>query len=469
MQIPFEFEPRSYQRRWLEAFDNGAKRLVVIAHRRSGKDKLFWNLTIREMCRRVGNYLYCLPAYAQARKVVWEGITVAADGSSIRFLDHIPKEIIYAKNETDMLITLRHPERPAEPGSTVQLVGLDRNIDYLMGSNPIGIVLSEFALMSMSAWNLVSPILRENRGWAAFCTTPRGRNHAHQMYESARKEQAHAVAEGVPSEYYAELLTINDTVRDAPGEDGSPVVAEADLDGERRQGMPEALIQQEYYCSFQGHLEGAFYSSLIREAEKEGRVGKVPYDPNLSVDSYWDLGISDSSVVIFVQNLAGKELRIIDFYEASGEGLNHYVKVLQNKPYTYGSHYGPHDLKVRELSSGKSRLEHARRLGINFKVAPKLPIADGIDAVRALLPRCWFDEVKCERLVECLANYRKVWNEKTLEYSSTPLHDYTSHAADAFRIFATTFREAREDDYPAYANSSFNIFEPAYEAEYSVF
>jgi len=196
---------------------------------------------------------------------------------------------------------------------------------------------------------------------------------------------------------------------------------------------------EEYLHVWEGEIkafaDGAYYKQQLVDARAEGRITQVPYDPLLKVHTVWDLGIGDSTAIWFAQLTRG-ETRVIDYYEMSGEGLAHYAKVLQNKPYVYGQHHAPHDIRVRELGSGKSRLEQAQALGINFDIVPNIPIDDGIAAVRASFPLCWFDAVKCARGLDCLANYHREWDEDRLDWRMRPEHDYSSHAADAFRYLA---------------------------------
>jgi hypothetical protein len=202
---------------------------------------------------------------------------------------------------------------------------------------------------------------------------------------------------------------------------------------------------------------GAYYSTQMEHAMRENRICKVPWEPLLPVHTIWDLGMDDHTAIGFMQEY-GLEFRFIDYYSNTGEGLGHYVKELNTKPYVYGKHYGPHDLKVRELGTGLSRQQAAKAMGINFSVVQKHEVADGIEQVRNILPRCWFDEEKCSTLVESLKSYRKDWNAVMKCYSSTPLHDWSSHGADMFRYFAwsakdrsRTTKEKRsdraEDDY----------------------
>ncbi|HEV2110849.1 MAG TPA: hypothetical protein VGT99_05795, partial [Gammaproteobacteria bacterium] len=272
------------------------------------------------------------------------------------------------------------------------------------------------------AWDYVRPILAENGGWALFIYTPRGKNHGFELYDIARHR----------GDWFAEQLTVADTGILTP-----ETIAE-----ERASGMSEALIQQEYYCSFEAASEGSYYGKLLEQAERGGRVTQVPHQPELAVDTWWDLGIGDSTAIWFAQR-AGLEQHLIDYYECSGEGLAHYAKVLQERGYVYGSHWAPHDIAARELGTGKSRLEVARNLGLNFKVAPRLSVEDGIEAVRNLLPRCWFDAQKCRQGLRALKSYHRDFNEHRQAFLPHPVHDWASHGADAFRTGAVTLKDCK--------------------------
>jgi hypothetical protein len=222
------------------------------------------------------------------------------------------------------------------------------------------------------------------------------------------------------------------------------------VEDERKAGMPEELIQQEFYCSFDAPLVGAYYGDLLRDMVEKDRIGKVPHEPERPVTTSWDLGIADYTAIWFHQ-LIGHEHRLIDYYQSSGVGLDHYAKILSEKPYTYKEHLVPHDATVRELGTGKSRLEIARKLGLNMRVVPKLPLADGINATRLFLPKVWIDEGNCEIGLEGLRQYTK---ERVLDeegsrgealFRDKPLHNWASHPADALRTLAVGLREFRKE------------------------
>lgn len=403
IQVPVDWSPRPYQLPMWKYLEQGGKRAVAIWHRRAGKDATSLNFTVVQAVQEPGLYWHLLPTYNQGRKIVWDGRT--KEGKP--FLDAWPSELITSVNSTEMKIELSN-------GSIWQVVGTD-NVDRLVGANPRGCVFSEYSLQDPRAWDYIRPILAENGGWAIFIYTPRGRNHGYDLYNMAKSNP----------DWHCELLTTEQT----------GVLTEKIIEDERKAGMPEEMIQQEFFCSFDAGLVGAYYSQQMGFLLAEKRLTKVPYDPMLEVHTAWDIGIADSVAIGFVQ-VYDQEIRMIDYYENSGEGMLHYIKVLRDKPYLYGKHFGPHDLAVREFTSGKSRLEVAGQLGLKFTVIPRISVEDGIEATRNMLPRTYWDEAKCSRWIEALRQYKKVWDDKKKAFSSQPLHDWTSHAADMTRMLA---------------------------------
>lgn len=401
--VPVDWAPRSYQKPLWRYLENGGKRAVAVWHRRAGKDATSLNHTVTQAVQRPGLYWHLLPTYNQGRKIVWDGRT--KEGKP--FLDAWPKELIVSANATDMKLELQN-------GSIWQVVGTD-NVDRLVGANPIGCVFSEYSLQDPRAWDYIRPILAENGGWAVFIYTPRGRNHGHALFEMAKNNP----------DWFCESLSVEDT----------KVLTEKVINDERLAGMPEEMIQQEFFCSFDAGLVGAYYSQQMAYLLAEKRLTKVPYDPLLEVHTAWDIGVGDSTAIGFVQ-IYGEEIRMIDYYENSGEGLIHYAKVLRDKPYLYGKHYGPHDLAVREFISGKSRIEVAAAVGIKFTLVPRASVEDGIEAVRNMLMRTYWDNDKCGRWIEAMRQYKKQWDDKRRVFSSMPVHDWTSHPADMIRTLA---------------------------------
>lgn len=402
VNVSLDYTPRWYQQRFESAMFSGCKRAILVWHRRCGKDIACLNFMINEMIKKVGVYYYIFPSQRQARKVIWDGI----DESGKAFLSFFPKELIEGKpNNTEMKVKFKN-------GSLFQLVGSD-HYDSLAGTNPCGVVLSEYSLQDPKGWELIlSPILLKNGGWAVFNGTPRGKNHQYELHTMANRNE----------DWFVQKLTIDDT----------NLISQQQLDKERKEGRSEEILQQEYYCSYDRGIEGTFYGKLIDEAHRSGRIGNVPYDPAVAIDTYWDLGFGDSTAIVFTQSV-GQELHVIDYYENHGEGLTHYAKMLQDKNYVYGTHFGPHDIEAGHLSIGKSLKSYAQELGLRFQVIPKTEVEYGIECVRSQLAITWFDEKKCSHLIKCLENYHKKFNDKMNCYSTTPVHDWSSHGADSFR------------------------------------
>lgn len=434
IRIPYRFEPRPYQIPFWEAMDNGCRYGVAVWHRRSGKDKTFWNFMIREAFRRIGNYYYFLPTYNQGRKIIWDG----KDKGGMPFLSHIPKQLMKGDpNNTDMRINLVNLYDANEAGSQIQVIGSD-NIDSIVGTNPVGCVFSEYSLQDPRGWDFIRPILRENGGWAIFNYTPRGKNHGFELYEMARRNP----------EWYVSRLTVEDTY----GRGGT--VGPEDVDLERRAGMRENLIQQEYYVSFEAAVENAVWADEVYACRNGGRVTRVPWDARTPVDTYWDIGWDDATAIWFVQQFRN-EIRLVDYYEGRLAGIEHYVKVLRDKPYIYGRHLHPHDSGSKLMASGgKSMQEMAWECGLSVEVAPRLTKEEQIQHARSVFNRCWFDEDRCAKGFDALSSYHFGFDEAKRVLSRSPVHDWSSHASDAFMLMACNVEavargERKRLEYPA--------------------
>lgn len=408
-----KFVPRSYQLPIMDALVNkGYKRVLAILPRRAGKDMTAWNLCIRSCIEKTCVIYYIFPTYAQAKKVIWDSITNTGE----RFLDYIPKELIESTNGQEMKIRFKN-------GSLLQLVGSD-SYDALMGTNPQGVVFSEYALQDPRAYQYMRPILTSNNGWALFISTPRGKNHMWELYQIAKHS----------SDWFCYKLTVDDTHH----------IPLSLIEKEKAEGiMSEDLIQQEYYTSFEMGVEGAYYTKYLDRMRVKGQIGQVPWESAFKVHTAWDLGVRDSTAIIFFQTI-GQTVRIIDYYEKNKEGLEHYINVLESKPYAYGKHIAPHDIRVREFTSGLTRIEKARQLGVKFTVADDVSIADGIEAVRSVFSKVWIDEISCAQLIKSLENYRQEYDIKKRTYGSQPLHNWASHACDAMRYLAVSLPKTKD-------------------------
>lgn len=407
--------------------ESGGRRAVEVAHRRWGKDDVALHWACVAAHQRVANYWHMLPEYSQARKAIWNAVN--ARTGKRRIDEAFPPELRARTNDQEMLIKFKS-------GSTWQVVGSD-SFDALVGAGPAGVVFSEWSLANPRAWPILAPMLEENGGWAVFIYTARGRNHGHSLLD---------VAKASPDWFWDVCPATQTDVFTA--EQLQAIEREYEM---LFPGHGADLYRQEYLCDFTAAVVGAYYGRLLTQAERDGRITRVPYDPMLEVTTAWDLGIGDSTAIWFVQQL-GREVRIIDYYEASGVGLDHYAKVLKERPYAYREHLLPHDAEVKELGTGRSRVETLESLGIRVRTLPRQSVEDGINAARVLLPACWFDGERCKQGLEALRQYRRAYDDKRRDFLPTPLHDWTSHSADAFRYLAMGLRPADGGDRQRFAN-----------------
>jgi hypothetical protein len=412
--------------------ENGGKRAVAVAHRRWGKDEIGLHWTAVSALTKPAVYWHMLPIGTQARKAIWTAVNPHT--GKRRIDEAFPHEIRENTNDQEMFIRFK-------TGSTWQVVGSD-NYNALVGSPPYGLVFSEWSLADPSAWAYLSPILQENGGWALFIYTARGKNHGYSVYKTAQRTDG----------WYAILQTADDTGVFSPGELEAARQEYISIYGEDE---GSAVFQQEYHCSFDAAIMGAYYGKEITRLEKEKRIIKVPYDPTLPVHTAWDLGLDDATAIWFVQ-IGGYEVRVIDYYEVNNQSLTDTARYLTNqKPYQYAAHYLPHDVRIRELTSGMSRQQTLMSLGFrNVIPGAQMKVEDGINAARNLLVKCVFDEQKTERGLDCLRQYRREWDNAARTYRQKPLHDWTSHGADAFRELAVNLNPnwLPEDEFEEYAN-----------------
>lgn len=378
---------------------------VLVLHRRFGKTVL----SICEMIDRAfrnqkksPQYAYIAPTYGQAKRVAWEYLK--------DFTRHIPGA---SANEADLRIDIQRPE--TEDKIRLMLMGAE-NPGGIRGIYLDGVVLDEFAEMDPTAWTqVIRPALSDRLGWAIFIGTPKGQNHFWDIYTKAKQRP----------DWYVRIYRASET----------KVIPDSELEAAKRE-MTEEEYDQEFECSFTATLVGSYYGKLLEKADKEGRITRVPYDPIAPVDTYWDLGIGDTTAIWFAQ-VIGAEYRLIDYFEEPGQGLDFFVKALYKKPYIYREHTLPHDAKARELGTGKSREETLRALGLRkLYILPRWSVDDGIHAVRMTLPKCWFDEVKCRKGLEALRHYQRKWDGKNKTFLQKPKHDWASHGSDAFRYMA---------------------------------
>jgi len=363
--------------------------------------------------------------------VVWQG----QDKAGRPFLDAFPTELYHRKLDQEMSLFLKN-------GSIYQVVGCD-HIDRLMGANPIGVIMSEYALQNPAAWEMIRPMLAENEGWCIFAYTPRGHNHGYRLFNQALDNE----------NWFAEKLTIEDT-------QSIPMSA---IEEDRASGMPEELIQQEYFCSFEAALAGAFYSQVLSwmEEQKPSRITNVPHDENFEVITGFDLGFADTTAIWFAQQV-GSEFRLIDYYETFGEEPSHYMKVMRGQHddetrhmmrYRYGDCWLPHDAKAKRMGSERTVEQQFRRMGLRVRVGKKFDLDDQHAGVRKMLRQTWVDKNRCERGLMSLREYVKqiVPDQRDPNgqpiYRDQPVHNWASHGASALATLMMNFMPARVGEF----------------------
>lgn len=400
-----QFPPLRTHQRWL--YDARQRFNVWVCHRRFGKTTLALYALLDDAFknpRHQPRYGYIAPLYRQAKHAAWD------------MLKHLAGPIPGTKlNEAELRADLCN-------GARIQLFGAD-NPDSLRGSYFDGVVLDEHAQMRPSVWpEVVRPMLADREGWATFIGTPKGHNAFYTLYTDA------ATMPG----WHTALYRASET----------GIVSEAELASARQTMSPEQYAQ-EFECSFESALIGAYYADALATAEADRRITRVPWEPHAPVHTAWDLGMDDATAIWFVQPV-GRMLHVIDYLEASDHGLDWYAKVLQDKPYVYGRHFFPHDMLNRDFSgTGKTRLEMAEALGLKpAVVVPRGNPAEGIQAVRTLFARFIIDPETCHEGLQALKNYRRKWNDEKKTWDEKPYHDWSSNGADALRTFAMGYAEA---------------------------
>ena len=399
--LPIDYSPRGH----FVPFHARRERFAcIVTHRRAGKTVA----CVQELQRRAVDctlvrprFAYLAPFLRQSKAVAWDYLRAAmaplrANGATI--------------HESELRVDY-------SGGAQVRLYGAD-NPDAMRGIYLDGIVLDEYADMDPRVWSeIIRPALADRQGWAVFIGTPKGRNGFFDLWRRSQTEDG----------WFSMMLKASET--------GLIPASELAL---ARRDLSEEQYAQEFECSFDAAVIGSYYGKQLLRAEQDKRIGNVPYEPTAMVWTAWDLGIRDATAIWFAQ-VVGREIRIIDYYEAAGVDLGHYVREINAKPYVYAGHIVPHDAQARELGIGKSRLEVLESLGLKtITLAPLHRIEDGINAVRVFIPKCWLDEQKCRRGLDALKLYRSDYDDKLQVLRPGPVHDWTSHAADAFRYLAMT-------------------------------
>lgn len=440
-EVVIGYQPR----RWAERFHESLKRfLVMILHRRAGKTTAIINhhqraamddaweaqrllaimpgLTkrqIRVLLHPPGgrHYGHIMPLRNQAKLTIWDQLKFYAKG--------IPGA---EPNEAELMI--RYPT-----GNKLQLFGAD-NPDALRGPTFSGLSFDEYSQHPGNLFSeVLSKALADHLGYAIFAGTIKGSDQLYKTYQASIGQD----------EWFALWQDVDRSL--ATEDDVTIAVLRKAMEDDRKliaQGlMLQADYDQEWFLSKEAAIKGAWFGVEMATAKKNDRITRVPHEPLLRVDTHWDIGVDDQTAIWFTQTTR-TDIRVIDYYENNDVGLPFYVQLLDERRrehgYTYGKHWGPHDIQVRDFGTGKSRKVAAAELGVKFDIVPKLEFADGISAVRLVLPKCYFDEMKCAVGLDCLRQYRRQFNARLGEFTGEPVHDKFSHGADAFRGFAVVHK-----------------------------
>jgi hypothetical protein len=395
-EIVIPYAPRDQQAQIHDLIDN--KRFtVVVAHRRMGKTVSAINHIIKDAVlnqKEAPRYAYIAPTYGQAKRVAWD------------YLVKYSTPLGGTQNISELRVDFW--------GRRIQLYGSD-NPEALRGQYFDGVILDEIGDQNPKIWtDIIRPALADRLGWCLFIGTPKGHNHFKDLRDRAETEDGWGLLEFKASQ--------------------TGVIAQTELDAAKSE-MGEDKYLQEFECSFNAAVEGSYYGQILNDLETKNHIQEIPRDDLCRTITAWDLGMGDSTA-IWVAQIAGSEIRLVDYYENNGVGLDKYVSWLRDNNWASAEHILPHDVQVRELGSGKSRLEVLQEAGLNVRIASRMSVDDGIQAVRRLLPRCWFNVPAVKQGLDCLRNYRREFDEKRKVFYDRPLHDWSSHGSDAFRYLA---------------------------------
>lgn len=440
VDLPYHYEARDYQQDPWDAWYGIGKHadkeydiFVFVHHRRAGKDITCWNMAVEYTTEMNGGTCkYGFPTNDMARANLWEAYT----NDGMRFTDFVPEPLRIKQHKGDDGLNDSLKRIELITGGSIRVIST-HNPNRLRGGNDKLFVLSEFQNMDPQVIDIIEPILEANHGRLLVNMTANGDSAAKQILQGWVKDPR----------VYVSVLTVDDT----------PVFTAEQMIRIRRRAIERfvargqseeeanAFVDQEYYCSWDSPVIGSYFGAAMRRADEQGRIARVPYETQLPVHTFWDLGVDDSMSIWFVQ-LFNREVRLLDYFESSGEGFSFYAKVLAGqhqgfermKDYVYGRHFAPHDIRVRNMGKdARTRQEVAKSVGIDFEVVKRVSAKeDGIEAIRTMLGRCWFDAERCKRGIGALKGYKKEWNEQMMVYKDKPVHDWTSHGTDAFQTLA---------------------------------
>lgn len=423
IDLPYRWEPRPYQKPAWDSWLGGCNRQLLVWHRRAGKDDVNLRMHAVGAFNRVGTYWHMLPQYAQARKAIWNAINPHT--GKRRIDEAFPPEIRETTRDQDMFIRFVN-------GSTFQVVGSD-NYDALVGTPPVGLTASEWALANPTAWAYLAPILAENGGWASFITTPRGNNHVKAMLDRFKTDPR----------WFCQVLSATDT-----GAISAAAIEDQRAEYESLFGkeMADLLIEQEFFCSFAGALVGSYWGADVDRAEKEGRITTVPIDHRLPVHTAWDLG-APSNNPIWCFQVVGSRVHVVDFYRPDTDDLELWCKWLNDRGYK-GNDYVPHDIAQQSWGSSRSRIRMMQDCGRKPVPIKRVAVADGINAGRETLKTCLIDAERCELGIEGLKSYRREWDDDLKRFRDHPVKDWAEHIGSAFRYLGLAWREIKPAEPP---------------------
>ena len=404
MHIEIPYVPRPLQAKLHNDLDNH-RFAVLNCHRRFGKTILIiLHLIKKALTNDKKNPRYYLigPTFVSIKRVCWDYLK--------QYASCIPGTTF---NETELRCDLPN-------GARITLLSSE-DPDKIRGIYADGVCIDECSQMNPILWNeIIRPALSDRKGFCYFISTPAGMSNIfYDLYQHAQSDPTWLAYTAKASE--------------------TGIIDQEELDAAKAQ-MGDAKYKQEFECDWIANIEGAVYGEIIKSLEEKKQITRIAYDPALEVHTAWDLGVDDSTAIVFYQ-LLGNQILIIDYYENNREGLPHYVQVVKDKDYVYGEHFAPHDIEVTEFSTGKTRREVAYQLGIRFKILPKINLEDGIHSLKMVLPKCWFDGENTKPLVDALRHHHRKYNEKMKMFSNKPVKDWSSHAADAARYMALSITD----------------------------
>jgi len=409
IKLKMKYRPRSV---FVDFHARKQRWAVVVAHRRAGKTVACINELIRKALtenKDHGRYAYVAPYASQSKNVAWDYL--------VRFAEPFTTKL----NNSELWVELFN-------GARIRLFGAD-NPDNLRGLYLDGVVLDEYADMRPRVWGeIVRPLLSDRKGWAVFIGTPKGHNSFYDICNAGSKSP----------DWFTKMLRASKT----------GIIPEDEL-ADAKKSMSIDQYDQEFECSFEAAIQGAYYGQEMRDAMDSGRITTVDYDPMFPVHTWWDLGYSDDTSIWFGQFIHG-EIRLLEYHGSNGKDIPFYIDLLESKPYKYGIHWLPHDARAKTLASGgKSIIEQmAARIPLKqMRIVPSLSLQDGIQAVRMVMPRVWFDKDKCEDGIESLRQYQREYDDNKKTFRDKPRHDWTSHGADSIRMMAIAYREDKKETF----------------------